>query len=228
MKYIKEYETLHALNTNYGTRSMIYLKAISLVIDYLSPKSILDFGCGKGVLIDKIAQKYPNIQCYGYDPAVEEIKVLTTNNVDLVICTDVLEHIPESELDDALANISKLSKNAFFMIDHALAGATLPNGENAHCTVKPYEWYYDLLKNYYETPYPLNGAKPEHSAMITFSPSIDFLEKYDAIISIKKSKNLAPDKKTKKISRFIGKIICLFIPKKKNRKHFREKYFCTK
>lgn len=185
MKYITEYEKLHKQNNNYGTRSMIYFKAICLAIEYLSPRSILDFGCGKGALIDRIAEEFPHIQCYGYDPAVEEKKALLVNNVDLVICTDVLEHIPEFELDEALLKISKLSKNAFFVIDHALAGATLPNGENAHCTVKPPIWYYNLLSKFYESPYPLDGKRLENSVMITFSPTANFLHEYKRIIKPK-------------------------------------------
>lgn len=183
VNYIEEYSKLHKDVSNYGSSGIMYLEELCLIINYLKPKSILDYGCGKGSLIKELSKLYPEIKFYGYDPAIEDKNILAVTNVDLVINTDVLEHIPEAELDSVINNIASLSKNVFFCLHHALANIKLPNGENAHCTVKPPIWYYELFKKYFNTPYPLKGRTPELSTLITFAPSIEFLRQYDKIVS---------------------------------------------
>jgi len=185
--YIEQYKQIHAQTTWFGSGACIYIEELCLIIDFLKPKSVLDYGCGKGCLVDALKKLYPEISFYKYDPAIEEISVLPVKKVDLVINTDVLEHIPEEYLESVVEEIASLSENAFFALHHALACTILPNNENAHCTVKPPIWYYNMFSKYYKTPYPLKGRKVELSSMITFAPSIDFLQKYDKIITPKTS-----------------------------------------
>lgn len=137
-----------------------------------------------------------------------------------------MEHILENDLNEIVAKIASISDNAFFGLHHALAYTILPNGENAHCTVKPAIWYYELFKRHYNTPYPLKGRMPELSAIITFTPSIDFLRKYEQIVAPKPQQIIIENSKVFPYK--IGKFISLFIPKKKNRKHFRERYVMNK
>ena len=184
--YLEQYKQIHSKADWFGSGACFYLEEVCAIIDYLRPKTVLDYGCGKGNLIDALEQLYPHIRFYKYDPAIEGISVLPVDKVDLVLNTDVLEHIPEDILESVVAEISSLSNNAFFALHHALACTILPNGENAHCTVKPPIWYYNLFSKYYNTPYPLPGRKVELSAMITFTPSIKFLQQYDAIIKNRK------------------------------------------
>lgn len=106
-----------------------------------------------GALIKALAESFPDIKFYGYDPAVEGMDILPVKEVDLVINTDVLEHIPEDELEETIEKISSLSQNALFMLNHRLAGLILSNNENAHCTVKPPIWYYNLFCKFYKNPY---------------------------------------------------------------------------
>ena len=166
-EYINEYKILHENLASFGSGACMYIEEVSLIIDYLKPKTVLDYGCGKANLIKELVHKYPDIEFYGYDPAIKGRDVLPIEKADLVINTDVLEHIPEDELPNVIANIASISENAFFGLHHALAYTILPNGENAHCTVKPPIWYYNLFLNYFKTPYPLQGRLPELSSMIT-------------------------------------------------------------
>ena len=182
-KYLEEYKLLHKNMASFGSGACLYLDELRLIIDYLRPKTVLDYGCGKANLIKALSEIYSDIQFYGYDPAVEMYNTLPVEKADLVINTDVLEHIPENELDSVVSKIASISDNAFFGLHHALAYTILPNGENAHCTVKPPIWYYNLMCRYYKTPYLLKGRKTELSAMITFTPSIPFLETYNALIN---------------------------------------------
>ena len=86
---------------------------------------------------------------YRYDPAIPEFAEMPVDKVDLVICTDVMEHIPEDDVDALFATIRSLSKHAFFNISVREAKEILPNGENAHCTVQPPPWWRQrLLKQF--------------------------------------------------------------------------------
>ncbi len=195
---ISQYKSIHKNIENYGTTGLWYIEQSKLIIDYLQPKIVLDYGCGKGTLIQELQKIYPNIKFYGYDPAIEGMDILPCKKADLVINTDVLEHIPEAELDDILQKISAISENVFFGLHHALAVTILENGQNAHCTVKPPIWYYNLLSKYFKNPYPLKGHNIEFSSIITFLPTVEFLHKYYELIDY--SLNSKVDNLTEEIS----------------------------
>ena len=107
---------------------------------------VLDYGCGQGDLLGKLEVAHPVY----YDPNVEGRDTKPEGLMDWIICTDVMEHIPEEELDEVLTDIFSYGNNVFMMISLALAHEILPNGDNAHCTVKPAEWWLDLLSDYTE------------------------------------------------------------------------------
>ena len=166
---VEQYKILHAQNADFGASSAKLIDEIALVIDYLQPKSILDFGCGKGSLVSELERRYPHINVYGYDPAVPGRETISVSRVDLVINTDVLEHIPEQALPGVVEQIAKLSDNVYFNLHHALAKKILPNGENAHCTVKPPEWYVEFMRPYFGHLTPLPGRRKHLSVLLTFS-----------------------------------------------------------
>ena len=59
-----------------------------------------------------------------------------------MISTDVLEHIPEKVIPKTLNQIfERADKFVYLAICTRLAHAILPNGENAHCTVKEPDWW---------------------------------------------------------------------------------------
>jgi hypothetical protein len=182
MNYIDEYRVLHADRPDYGATSIIHLQEICLFIDELKPSAVLDFGCGKAALIKELVEIYPKIEFYGYDPAVSGREVLPIEKADLVICCDVLEHIPEEEIPDIIHSISKISSYVFFNLHHGLAVEILPGGSNAHCTVKPPQWYHNIISQYFDTLTPLTGRFPNTTAAATFNLSPQVFFSYDRII----------------------------------------------
>ena len=118
--------------------------------DYMGAKSLLDYGCGK-------AQHHPeDWNAYKYDPAYPKYdkKPEAGRKFDLVICIDVLEHIPQADLPRIIKEIFDYSgKYVFATAATSKAGKTLPNGMNAHATVQPEEWWNELFAQYYEDPY---------------------------------------------------------------------------
>jgi len=100
-----------------------YLK----LVEEISPKTILDAGCGLGLDYKMYQEKYPHIKYYGLDitrgfivenkknyPEVDFIVAkiqdipLKSSSIDLVTCRAVLEHIPKPE--PAISEMTRVSK----------------------------------------------------------------------------------------------------------------------
>ena len=59
-----------------------------------SCKSLLDYGTGKGQMIEWLKETISTqIEITGYDPAIEKYANLPTKKSDIVTCLDVLEHV---------------------------------------------------------------------------------------------------------------------------------------
>ena len=142
----------------------------------------MDYGCGKGGLVRALQEKFPDIKVRGYDPAVEEFENLPTEKFDLVVNTDVLEHIPEDELPETVERIKSLSDNVFFQLHHEKAVFVLPNGENAHCTIWTPQQYHDLFRKYFSTIVALPGKDNLHTICITFELSKEIEKKCKILI----------------------------------------------
>ena len=169
--YVEQYKLLNDKNKFYYESNLSIfnmINEISLFIDYLKPKNILDYGCGNGILLKLLKHKYPKINIDGYDPAIKEFSVISNNHYDMIINTDVLEHIPKNDICDVLNHIKSLSNNVFFCLHHGKAWTILPNGENAHITIEPKEWYHNLMRNYFDIIIPLKARNPINSIVITF------------------------------------------------------------
>ena len=128
--------------------------------------SLLDFGCGKGFLYKnkfKINdQEYRNLldcwkldDVYLYDPGVKEFSAYPVRKFDGLICTDVIEHIPENDILQFIDNLFKLS-NKFIFVVIATIPATkfFDDGNNIHlCLKTKQEWEKIFLE--YKSKYPL-------------------------------------------------------------------------
>ena len=129
-----------------------------------------------------MAKKYPKIKVYGYDPAVAEFSTMPVKKVDLVINTDVLEHIPEDELPETVQRIASLSQNVFFQLHHGAAVVTLPNGENAHCTIWTPQQYAELFSRYFSTINFLTGCSSINTTCLTFDLPGQIKNQWDNLI----------------------------------------------
>ncbi len=179
---VKLYQELHKNNATYGSTGSVHTPELILFIEYLKPKVVLDYGCGKGALINELSKIFPEIEFYGYDPAIPGRTQIPVKTADLVISTDVFEHIPETELEEVIENISKISQNCYFNLHHAAAITLLANGENAHCTIKPSCWYVNLINKYFPTIICLDGRHQVSSAIITFAITFIEIDAYNSIV----------------------------------------------
>ena len=153
---IKMYEQKHDQAAGmFNGRSL--LKFVDIIKAYLEQhecKSILDYGCGKGILygedyhtltneIDCPLPEYWNLYDHGlFDPGYEKYGKLPIHKKDAVICTDVLEHVAEEDLSWVVDEIFSYAKKMVFLnIACFEAVKTLPDGRNAHISIfSPEDW----------------------------------------------------------------------------------------
>lgn len=132
-----------------------HISTVAKLTNYTEAKTILDYGSGKGELYKErnlTLTTGENISCITdywavdsvrlYDPGVEEYSVKPTTQFDGVVSTDVLEHIPEEDINWVLDECFGLSTGFLYMnIASYPAVKNLPNGWNAHLTIKPPKWW---------------------------------------------------------------------------------------
>lgn len=144
-EYRKLNEELHGRNKNYGNHGGNFLPDVIALIRDLKTQEVLDYGCGKSDLANSLP-----FTINQYDPAVEKFSELP-KPAELVVCTDVLEHVEPELLDNVIKHIYELTKKyAYLVIDIQEAQKTLADGRNAHLTVQNYPWWLDKLHKYFE------------------------------------------------------------------------------
>ncbi|HVI92281.1 MAG TPA: GT-D fold domain-containing glycosyltransferase [Dongiaceae bacterium] len=106
--------------------------------DEFEAATILDYGCGTGKLAEAMAPR----RVMQYDAGIEG-KNGMPKPVDLVVCTDVLEHVEPEKLDAVLDHLFRLAGKALYVVISTRPARTiLPDGRNAHLLVKPADWWH--------------------------------------------------------------------------------------
>jgi hypothetical protein len=137
---------LHKLHTSekWGGDGKKHADTVIAFADELAAQTILDYGCGRGTLNKRINDPeylYKPRRIMEYDPGVEG-KTTLPKPADLVVCTDVLEHVEPDKVDAVLQHLFCLTgKGAYLTIATREARHVLPDGRNAHLTIQPAEWW---------------------------------------------------------------------------------------
>jgi 2-polyprenyl-3-methyl-5-hydroxy-6-metoxy-1,4-benzoquinol methylase len=149
-----QYIELFASNLKYGVGGRNHFNLINSIAQDFGIKSIFDFGCGRGTLLEEL-NKTDKYKLSGYDPTSSNNQLFsnTINDepVDMIVSTDVLEHLYEFELNNCF-KIFKIKTPIlmFHRICGRVASNILPNNTNAHKTVKSYEWWQDVLTDSFQ------------------------------------------------------------------------------
>jgi hypothetical protein len=139
---IAQYRLLHQRLPGYGA-SLTSIVRLTGLIGTFRCRSVLDFGCGKGKLVNALRATV-DATVEGYDPAIDAFADPSTLKAryDLVIANDVLEHLHPDELADELKQLRRLSRKCLFLnISCRPAVHVLPDGRNCHTIIlTPDEW----------------------------------------------------------------------------------------
>ncbi|MBS4046902.1 MAG: class I SAM-dependent methyltransferase [Alphaproteobacteria bacterium] len=145
-----------AKDTFTGMSLLPHVGMIKSLIDRFGARSVLDYGAGKASFYT--APLFPSADGGGkvdirtywgvdeirlYDPGYAPLSKLPLGETfDAVICTDVMEHIPEEDMDWVIDELYGFAnKMVYACIATYPAGKTFPNGENVHVTLKNAQWW---------------------------------------------------------------------------------------
>jgi uncharacterized Rossmann fold enzyme len=143
-KYRELNAQLHRENLAFGVGGDRHVTAVLELAKTLGTKDILDYGCGKGRLARAIPWRIGE-----YDPAIPG-KTESPKPADIVICTDVLEHIEPTKLSAVLKDLRRCVLGVgYFTIHTGPASKTLPNGENTHLIQKNPKWWGRTLTKFF-------------------------------------------------------------------------------
>lgn len=115
-------------------------------------RSLVDYGCGRGLLLEALIERdevHPDRVC-GYDPGVIGRDSIPEGiRFDMLVSTDVLEHIEPDCLYAVLDHMRSLADLAYLNIHTGPARAVLPDGRNAHLIQKPWDWWQERLEHHW-------------------------------------------------------------------------------
>ena len=143
-----------------GKSTLAFAPIIKEIIKKENINNMIDYGCGKGNFYSKSfdlkgklippLRKFWDIEIKLYDPCYEKYsKFEKDETFDLLICIDVLEHIPETDIEWILDRFFKISKKYIFInVACYEAIALLPDGENAHINIQKPIWWSNKLEKF--------------------------------------------------------------------------------
>ena len=161
---IDSYKVLHQEEGKFKGISLVPLvPTLMSLVKENNCKTLLDYGCGKAIPYDKDRckevdlrhpiQKLCNLKSFDlYDPAYKKYSKLFKKKYDIVVCTDVLEHIAEQDIDYVLTEILSRSKKIVFLniscqpaLKHFKEGKF--KGKNVHISVFDPSWWGHKIGN---------------------------------------------------------------------------------
>jgi hypothetical protein len=157
----EQHRHLSADETYPGISLLAHVARIKALIDANQGRDILDYGAGKGIVyslspvsvpgvgaVDGVLDYWDVDSVHCYDPCHEPYSKLPQGQFDGVITTDVLEHCPEQDVPWIVDEIFGYARKFVFAAIASYPALThLPNGENAHCTIRPVQWWQQTFES---------------------------------------------------------------------------------
>jgi 2-polyprenyl-3-methyl-5-hydroxy-6-metoxy-1,4-benzoquinol methylase len=149
--YLEQQRALHADPRGYGAKGDKWAPVVLALLQHFQAFSMLDYGCGQGSLARALRVAQPpeqqmRVRIAEYDPAIAG-KDGSPSFADLVVCTDVLEHVEPIFLPSVLEHLRKLARKAVWLVVSTTETAkTLPDGRNAHLIVRDAIWWRDTVE----------------------------------------------------------------------------------
>lgn len=131
----------------WGNDGKIHKDIVHAFCHRLGAKTILDYGCGNGSLKRSMEEAWPNrYDIREFDPCIIGKCEKRPDKADVVVCTDVIEHVEQQYLNPLLYELyNRCLKGAYLVIATREANEHLPDGSNAHRVVRSGEWWVNKL-----------------------------------------------------------------------------------
>jgi 2-polyprenyl-3-methyl-5-hydroxy-6-metoxy-1,4-benzoquinol methylase len=135
---------------DFGFRGDRWAPAVRRIAADHRLRDVLDYGCGQGALKKALDPSWWRLRrglaVREYDPAISG-KDASPAPAELVVCTDVLEHVEPELLDNVLDHLQGLARRLLFLVVATRsAKKTLEDGRNAHLIVEPEAWWRGRLE----------------------------------------------------------------------------------
>jgi hypothetical protein len=151
-RFVAEYRRLAKGGANFHGLSILQHSAeIHELITRTGSVTLLDYGAGRGDAYDDAHALHT---LWGvprpilYDPAFPEIDRMPVGKFDGVLCSDVLEHVPDEELDVFIPSLFEYAdKFVWASVCCRAAKKCFPSGENMHVTIRPMSWWRRRFKH---------------------------------------------------------------------------------
>jgi hypothetical protein len=149
---------LHRTNIAYGVGGERYAPIVLQLAEALKTRNILDYGAGKR----RLGRAIP-WQIAEYDPAIPAIAE-SPKPADLVVATDVLEHIEPDKLPYVLDDLRRcVKKVGYFVVHTGPSTKSLADGRNAHLIQQDRRWWELRLRKFFTV-----GKAWEQGPLVTF------------------------------------------------------------
>lgn len=173
-RYCDLQRELHARPNGYGSKGHKWAPAVRDLVARYDARSILDYGCGEGSLRKALFDVELFARIDEWDPAMTG-KETWPHFADLVVCTDVLEHVEPEKLDTVLAHLKVLARKAIFVVIATRpSNKTMTDGRNAHLIVESADWWASRMVNagFTVQPHPPISplAKPSREWVAVLQP----------------------------------------------------------
>lgn len=149
MNYREVYGSMHARNPTWfsGYSIKASIGEIADLVFEFQPDRLLDYGSGKGYqyLEQRLHRHWGGLLPHCYDPGVRQLRKKPEGTFGGIICTDVMEHIEEADVEETLGRIFGHAALTAFVFFYIACRPThckrLPDGRDVHVTVRPPEWW---------------------------------------------------------------------------------------
>ena len=133
--YRQQNKQLHEAG-NYGISGHKRAAQVLEIANAIGTRDILDYGCGRRTLETALGFAISN-----YDPCLAGFDS-EPKPAQLVVCSDVLEHIEPEYLDNVFDDIQRVTLDtAYLVISTRPAKKILPDGRNAHLIQEGFGWW---------------------------------------------------------------------------------------